>query len=64
MNIITYIPPAKPEGQARGCILRLSMVFNPLGDDSPARMWAIIPQLLLFRAWSENLAYSCSSNHR
>ena len=38
MNFITYIPPVKSESQAQGCILRRSMVINPLGDDSPARM--------------------------
>ena len=31
MNCITYIPPVKPEGQAQRCILRRSMVINPLG---------------------------------
>ena len=36
--LITYIPPVKPEGQAQGCILRRSMVINPLGKDSPIRM--------------------------
>ena len=35
-----------PEGQAHECTLRRSMVFNPLGDDSPVRMWAIIPFLV------------------
>ena len=30
-EFITYIPPMKPEGQAQGCILRRSMVINPLG---------------------------------
>ena len=28
----------KPEGQDQGCILRRSMVINPLGNDSPVRM--------------------------
>ena len=28
----------KPEGQVQGCILQQSMVFNPLGYDSPAGM--------------------------
>ena len=37
MNFITYISPVKPEGQAQGCILQLSIV-NPLGNDSPVRM--------------------------
>ena len=46
MNFITNIPPMKPEGQAPGCILRRSMVFNPLGDDSPIMIWAIIPLLV------------------
>ena len=40
----------KPDGQAQGCILRRSMVLNPVGDDSSARMWVIIPLLV-----SENL---------
>ena len=35
MNFIIYIPPVKPEGQAHGCILRRSMVNNPLGNYSP-----------------------------
>ena len=35
MNLITYIPPVKPEVQAQGCILRRSMVINQVGDDSP-----------------------------
>ena len=34
LNFITYISPVKPEGQAQGCILRRSMVINPLGNDS------------------------------
>ena len=39
MRFITYIPPVKIEGQAQGCIiLPRSMLFNPLGDDSPVRM--------------------------
>ena len=42
MNFITYIPLVKLEGQARGCILRRWAVFNPLGDDSLVRMWAIL----------------------
>ena len=46
MKFKTYIPPVKPEGQAQGCILRRTMLFNPLGDDSPVRMWAIIPLLV------------------
>ena len=46
MNFITYIPPVKTEDQAQRCILRRSMVVNPLGDDSPVRMWAIIPLLV------------------
>ena len=41
MNFITYIPPVKPEGQAQGCILRRSMVINPLGNDSPVRMYYV-----------------------
>ena len=36
-NFITYTNPLKPEAQAQGCILRRSMVFNPLGDDSPGK---------------------------
>ena len=51
MNFITYIPLVKPDIQAKGCILRRSMVINTLGDDSPVRMW------------SENFAYSIPSNH-
>ena len=46
MNLVTYIPPVKPEGQAQGCILRRTMVLNPLGDDSPAKILAIIPLLV------------------
>ena len=42
MYYITYIPAVKPEGHAQGCILRRSMVFNSLGDDSPAIMLTII----------------------
>ena len=38
LNFITYIPPVKPEVQAQGCILRRSMVINPLSNDSPVRM--------------------------
>ena len=38
MNVISYIPPVKPEGQAQVCILRRSMVINQLGNDSPVRM--------------------------
>ena len=38
MNFITDVPPVKPEGQARACILRGSTVINPLGNDSPVRM--------------------------
>ena len=45
MNFVTYIPPMKPEGQAQGCILRRSMVINPLDNDSPVRMYAIISLL-------------------
>ena len=37
-NFITYIPPVKPEGKAQGCILRRSMVINPLGNGSLVRM--------------------------
>ena len=37
----------KPEGHAQGCILRRSMVINPLCIDSPVRMWAIISLLNL-----------------
>ena len=55
MNFISYIPLVKPEGHAQGYILRLSMVFNPLGDDLPISMWAILPLLV---------AYSSPSNHR
>ena len=36
----------KPEGQAQGWIIRRSMELYPLGDDSPVRMWAIIPLLV------------------
>ena len=46
MNFITYIPPKKSEGQAQGCILRRSMVINPLGDESPVRMWEIMLPLV------------------
>ena len=46
LDLLTYISPMKPEGQAQGSILWQSMVFNPLGNDSPARMWAIIPLLV------------------
>ena len=46
INFITYIPPLKSEGQAQGCILRRSMVFNPLGNHSPVWMWAVIPILV------------------
>ena len=42
MNFITDIPFVKPEGQAQGCILRRSMVINPLGKESLVRMYAII----------------------
>ena len=38
LNFITYIPPVKPEGQARGYTLRRSMVINPLGNDSPVKI--------------------------
>ena len=55
MNFIIDILPVKPEGQAQGCILRRSMVFNSLGDDSTGRMRAIIPLLV---------AYSSPNNHR
>ena len=34
MNFITYFPPVTPEGHAKRCILRRSMVFNPLGDNN------------------------------
>ena len=43
---ITYILPLKPEGQAQGCILRRSLVINPLGNEYPVRMQAIIPLLV------------------
>ena len=46
MNFIIYILPVKSEGQGQGCIVRQSMVFIPLGVDSPVKGWAII-QLLL-----------------
>ena len=46
MNFISYIQLVKPDGQAQRCILRQLMVFNPLCDDSPLRMWAIIPLLV------------------
>ena len=39
INFITYIPPVKPESQAQGCILQRSIEFNPLGENSPARIW-------------------------
>ena len=55
----------KPEGQAQWYILRQSMVFNPLGDDSPVRMWAIILLLVewelgVFRANSKVAKKLCS----
>ena len=45
-------PAIKPEGQAQGCILRQSMMYDgyPLGDDSPVKIWAIIT-LLVERTW-------------
>ena len=46
MNVITYIPPVKPEGQAQGCFLRRAMVINPLGNDRPVKMLAFIPLLM------------------
>ena len=46
MHFTTYIPLMKPKGQAQRYILRQSMVFNPLGDDSPVMMLAIIPLLV------------------
>ena len=46
LNFITYIPPVKPEGQSQKCILRWSMVFNPLGDDSSVSMWEILSLLV------------------
>ena len=46
ITLITYNPPVKPEVQAQGCILRRSMVFNLLGDDSPVRVLAIISLLM------------------
>ena len=58
MNFITYIPPVKAEGQAQGCILRRSIVINPLGNDSSVG-WR---QLFHF-SWSENLEYSSPSTH-
>ena len=45
MNFITYILPVKPGGQAQGGILRRSMMFA-LGNDSPVRMWEIIPLIV------------------
>ena len=36
----------KSEGQVQGCILRRSMVINPLDNDSQVRMLAIIPLLV------------------
>ena len=51
MNFDNVYPPVKPVGQAQGCIIRWSMVINPLGKDSSIRM----KQLLHF-SWSENLA--------
>ena len=36
----------KSDGQAQGCSLRRTMVFNPLGGDSPVGMWAINPLLV------------------
>ena len=48
MNFITYIPPVKSKDEAQGeiCIIGRSMVINPLGDDSPVMMVAIIPLLV------------------
>ena len=40
--------PVKPDGQAQGCIPWRSMVTNPLGVDSPVRMWAIIIIMLAY----------------
>ena len=40
--------PVKPEDQAQECILWRSMVTNPLGVDSPIRMWAIIIIMLAY----------------
>ena len=39
-------PTRETEGQAQGCILLRSLEFNPLGDDSSIRMWAIRPLLV------------------
>ena len=39
-------PPVKPGVKPKGCIFRWSMVFNPLGDDSQVRMWAIVSLLM------------------
>ena len=50
MNFITYIPLVKPEGQTQGFILRWSRMFNPLGDDSPVRLWEILPLLMEYIA--------------
>ena len=40
--------PVKAEGQAQWCILWRSMVSNPLGVDSLARMWEIILIMLAY----------------
>ena len=36
----------KPKSQAQGYILRRSMMFIPLGADSPVNVWAFIPLLM------------------
>ena len=64
INFITYIPPVKPEGKARGCILRRSIVFNPLGDDSPVRMWAFIPLLVEWELGLNNHRWFCCFSKR
>ena len=35
----------KPDVEDQGCILRRSLVFNPLGNDNSVRMSAILPLL-------------------
>ena len=61
LNFITYVPPVKPQGQAQWCILRRSMVFNPLGDDSPVKMWAIFPLLVEWElGWGHHVIFAAS----
>ena len=46
LNFITNIPLMKSEDQAKGYILRQSMVFNLAGNDSLIRMWASLPLIV------------------